>query len=537
MKFLATFCLLLVSVASFAQRTPYTFATLTNLVATDPRSYSGGGVASLLVLGRTTAGDWGRPKVWNYSASASSATNQWNVTPASGTGRLSTVETNDFLPLVAGSANPITGSLSLESPFTTNQAIRFKYPTYPANPPVGISAGLYGTGEHYLRFGSINTNTWNMLNSWLTIDGEAGNATFLGPVTIGGVTRTNWPSGAVGYASLTTNNTFTGSQSFTGPVSFYSDVTISDLILDSLTVSGGFTVPLLPYSTNWATTYKSNVVANGAMYDVIEQLKTNTIPGLIASSNVLSGITAGKQTNSPFGNSITFDDKGRATASEAADFDNDYSVTEEFVGPTTYSLFVGTANAGAAAAGTLAVTPTNIFGMVYMSTSGSNQYPQFLSSIPFKPSGFSSASIRARFNIVALETTDDPFDVQIGAFALGTTTNRPTAGCFLLTSASLGNANWWLCNTTNSSPSYVDTGVAASANTWADMTVKITPSNSIAYNGSTAVATNSSSHPGAGSFLAAWGARIARYKHTGGAVRFVYLDRFDVKFRSGRNIP
>lgn len=544
MKFLATFCLLLVSVASFAQRTPYTFATLTNLVATDPRSYSGGGVASLLVLGRTTAGDWGRPKVWNYSASASGATNQWNVAPASGVGRLSTVETNDFLPLVAGSANPITGSLSLESPFTTNQAIRFKYPTYPANPPVGISAGLYGTGEHYLRFGSINTNTWNMLNSWLTIDGEAGNATFLGPVTIGGVTRTNWPSGATNIdaaaitsglinisripttiartadvPSLTGENSYAGGQTFNAPVTFTDEVTIDEGNVSELVITN-LLVPRITYGPSWATTYQSNAAPAGDVRAAIEAATADT------------GVTPGTYPLSLGGYGVTLDAKGRATAIDTANFQDDFDLVEEYVGPTGYSLFVGTANGGAAANGTVAVTLNNLVGMSYISTSGSNAYPQNLLSAAFVNSGMGYAQVRARFRLPLLSTDADVFEWQLGIFDLGTTTNRPKAGAWVTSNTNLGTANVYLFNGTNSTYSFVDTGIPFTNNTWLSWSVRLTPSNSIAFYGNTPVATNSSSYP-TSTFLPSWGLRMSRYLHTASATRFLYIDRQQATFRAG----
>lgn len=357
---------LLACCSSYGQlRSVFSFSTLTNLISIDPKAYSEAGSGSALVLGRYAEGDWGDPKTWVYSRSSSASTSQWVVVPASGVGRLFTVQTN--------------------------------------------SAG--GSGSDL----------------------------------------------------LTSDNLFSGSQQFSGSVEFLGPVTIDAASVAELTVT--------------------NLIIQGVTLD----------PSIVQ---------------------------------------NDFDVVEEYVGPTGYSLFVGTANGGAAASGTSAVTLTNLLGMSYISTSGSNQYPQNLLSAPFINSGMSYVQLRTRFRVPLASTDADVFEWQVGIFDLGTTTNRPKAGAWITVNTNFGNANVWLCNGTNSTYNLVDTGVPFTNAAWSSWAVRLTPSNSVAFCGTNAVATNSASYP-TSTFLPSWGGRVSRYLHTGGATRFMLFDRQQATFVSG----
>lgn len=374
---------------------------------------------------------------------------------------------------------------------------------------------------------------------------------------------TDITSGSLADARLSANvalraggNTWTGTQVFIDPVTFL-ELSISNMFVEVLQV------PFFAFSNNWATA-TNEVPTKKAVYDQLitrapidsptftgspqapHQAVGATPTNLVATVGHVSAVqeatlaaanpdlvTAQTITNGAAGNRFTVNAKGKITGVVPFDFRNDYHDIEEFVGPTGYKLFFSTANGGASGAGTTAITPTGIFGMWYLSTTGVNQYPQTVMSTPFKPSGMTRVSLRCRFQLPILSDASNPFELQVGFMALGTYTNRPTYGSFIATDSNLGNANVHLFNANNSNYSYVDTGVPLTAATWEDWTIELTPTASIAYRGETPMATNTTQHPGS-NFTAAWGGRMARYNHTAAAVRFVYWDRFEPLAIMGR---
>lgn len=268
-------------------------------------------------------------------------------------------------------------------------------------------------------------------------------------------------------------------------------------------------------------------IANGADITLTTSGGTTATPTLTDT-----GVAAGTYTLSANGNTATVDAKGRVTGIEDFDDVNDFDVIEECVGPSSYTLFQTTANGGTASAATSAIIPTNVFGALYINTAGSNQYPQAVMSGAFKNSGMLYVEISSRFSVTTLSTDADVFEWQMGIWDPGTTTNRPKHGAWLTSNTNLGNANVFLCNGTNSSYSFADTGIALTASTMARWSVRLTPSNSIAFYNGSPVVTNATSYPTA-TYLPASGIRLSRYLHTAAANRNMIVDNLKLKFRAG----
>ena len=150
----------------------------------------------------------------------------------------------------------------------------------------------------------------------------------------------------------------------------------------------------------------------------------------------------------------------------------------------------------------------------------------------FKNSGMLYVEISSRFSVTTLSTDADVFEWQMGIWDPGTTTNRPKHGAWLTSNTNLGNANVFLCNGTNSSYSFADTGIALTASTMARWSVRLTPSNSIAFYNGSPVVTNATSYPTA-TYLPASGIRLSRYLHTAAANRNMIVDNLKLKFRAG----
>ncbi len=332
---------------------------------------------------------------------------------------------------------------------------------------------------------------------------------------------TNWNAFGSGSGGGATNTTGTGDYVLSDSPTVTGNWVFDELTVGTFTVSTNLYVAEVAYGAGWNGS--SNVPTRNAVYDAI-----------VAQAATPSGVTAGTYTNSILGNTLTVGTNGLVTSMSRKNPRTDFHAIEEFVGPTTYSLFVGTANSGAAAAGTSATTPTNIFGMYYISTTGSNQFPQALCSVPFQSAGtYTSASLSGRFMLPSVPDSSDTFEPMLCIAELGSTTNKPVNGFYITLDSNLGSGNFFLVNATNSTVTAVDTGVAPSAGAWNDWTIRVTPTASIAYNGTTAVATNTGSYPGS-KFLPSWGLRAARYKHTAAATRFVYIDKMELDYDSGR---
>lgn len=496
MKTLALWLLLFASVSAWAQpRSQYSFETLTNLVATDPRSYTEGGIGAVMVQGRTSKHDWGAAKVWTYDRTSSAATNQWVVMPGTGIGRLSTVQTNDFFPLIGGSAFPIMGRMQFASPFATNQFIQFHYTGYSNNPPVGISAGLYGSGEHYLRFGSINTNTWNMLNSWLTIDGQSGAAAFGGSVSIGGVVRTNWPDSASNVAgeaitsgtinilrmpsgvatdaevaamfgSLTADNTWLGSQNFLGSVNFAN-------------LGVGYLIATNFVSTTWTNTGNAVVVGSLSAGSVLSG-GTNLHTMIKAVESSVSTLS-----NRVYGDRFGFRLWDPLMNGTAASGDAGVSILNN--GGTSGILASGLAGRP----GVKFIRSTAIdqgpligwhgIGTILAPVAGSSERYEF--------------EVDFRTPDTAPGQAGNFYDLQIGLNSRASGTNSPTdfVGLRYFTNIISGVQQWAAVTVSNSSsPTIIDTGVGYTNSAWYRMKVRLDSTNAVMTINGTPVATNSS---------------------------------------------
>lgn len=271
-------------------------------------------------------------------------------------------------------------------------------------------------------------------------------------------------------------------------------------------------------------------IADGADITLATSGGTTATPTLTDT-----GVTNGTYTLSANGNTATVDAKGRITAIEDFDDVNDFDLVDEFVGPTGLLLCNSVNNGGSGANGTSAVTLTNLLGTRYMSTTGSNQFPSLYIVASLKNTGISYAQVSSRFYVPTLSDDANIFEFQLGAFdAASTTTNRPAAGSWITANTNLGTANFYLVNGTNATYNAVDTGIPLTASTWHNWTVRITPSNSVAFYGNTPVATNALSYPTT-TFLSAWGFRNPRYNHTAAAARNIYFDNMKLRFRAGPN--
>ena len=268
-------------------------------------------------------------------------------------------------------------------------------------------------------------------------------------------------------------------------------------------------------------------IADGADITLATSGGTTATPTLTDT-----GVTNGTYTLSANGNTATVDAKGRITAIENLDDVNDFDLVDEFVGPSTYTLFNPAANSGSTAAGGVSTTLTNLLGTRWIMTSGSNQYPILVCSAPFKNAGMQYVQLAMRFYFPLLSTDADPWEFQMGIYDAATTTNRPANGSWITGNTNLGTANFYLCNGTNSTYNFVDTGITMTATNWHDWAVRMTPSNSIAFYRSAPVATNALNYP-TSTYMSVWAIRMSRFAHTAAAQRFIYVDNGRIKFRSG----
>ena len=191
MKTIATLGLsLVIACSAFAQRTVtvntsdvFTYPTATRLWGTNFSLFAWQSLTNSVVAGSNLTLSYDTTnRTITFTASEGGSVS--SVFGRTGTVTASSSDYSAYyLPLSAGSGYPLTGRLELGSAYGTNQAIQFWFSGYHGNNPASISAGLHGTGEHYLRFGSVDTNSWNMANSWLTIDVDSGLTVFSGTVT------------------------------------------------------------------------------------------------------------------------------------------------------------------------------------------------------------------------------------------------------------------------------------------------------------------------------------------------------------------
>ncbi len=268
-------------------------------------------------------------------------------------------------------------------------------------------------------------------------------------------------------------------------------------------------------------------IADGADITLATSGGTTATPTLTDT-----GVAAGTYTLSANGNTATVDAKGRITEIEDFDNVNDFDMADEMLGTTTGSLFTPAANNGQTAFTTSATTLTNLVGSRYIYTTFTNQYPTLLAGVPFINSGMGYASLSMRFYLPLLSENANRWEMQMGMWDSAPSTNRPVNGSWITYNTNTGSANFQLCNGTNSTYSFEDTGITASATTWHDWTVRMTPSNSVAFYGKTPVATNSASYP-TGKYISGWGIRMARYNETSSAGRYIYVDNGRIRFRSG----
>jgi len=361
--------------------------------------------------------------------------------------------------------------------------------------------------EATLLYGGLNNN-----NTWTGTQTFTNDVDFLGDVSFNMLTVNT-------FQSTTWTNT--------------GDVTVgSNLVVNGSITLGGVA------RTNWPTGGGSSITINGSgtLTNIADgaDITLRASGGTTATPTLTdTGVTNGTYTLSANGNTATVDEKGRITAIEDFDDVNDFDLVDEFVGPTGLLLCNSVNNGGSAANGTSAVTLTNLLGTRYMSTTGSNQFPSLYIVASLKNTGISYAQVSSRFYVPTLSDDANIFEFQLGVFdAASTATNRPAAGSWITANTNLGTANFYLVNGTNSTYNAVDTGIPLTASTWHNWAVRITPSNSVAFYGNTPVATNALSYPTA-TFLSAWGFRNPRYNHTAAAARNIYFDNMKLRFRAG----
>lgn len=445
-------------------------------------------------------------------------------------------------------------------------------PVTPAQPPSSVLSNLSGLG------GAVGDLLIHDGTNWVRLakgtPGQIPTYTASGIVAsnppISQITTNNLPAevlleheGISQYGRLLSGitNLWNSYQRFVAGVGFDAPIDFGVGTFGSITVTQ-MLVPRVSYGVSWSTTGQSNAVAAGDVYAEIELRAPKASPGFtgnptaptpslgdadssiatteftsnaIATATAPTGVAAGTYPLSTFGNTLSIDSRGRATSVDLVDFENDFDIIDEFVGPNSTggaTFWQVTPNGGTFGNGTFALTTTNLFGMGWIATSGVNQYPISILPAAFFNSGMSYAQVTGRLRLPVLSDNTELFEWQFGIFDIGTTTNRPKAGAWITSNTQLGNGNVWLVNGTNSTYSFLDTGIAMSAATWSQWAVRLTPSNSIAFYGGTPVATNSASYP-INTFLPYWGSRLSRYFQTAAATRYLYFDRCRARFRAG----
>lgn len=202
-----------------------------------------------------------------------------------------------------------------------------------------------------------------------------------------------------------------------------------------------------------------------------------------------------------------------------------HHIVEEYYGGAGSVFFTFGNVGGAAAIGTFAVTDTNILGSAYLESNSVGDAPSITAVGSSKVSGDASIIHMERLRLPALATDTDYFEVIIGIGSYLANTNRPALGCSLVYSTNYPSTNWLLMNSTNSTHSFVDTGIPVVTSEYQYIGVGLYSGGCVAYTNWVPVVTNTANATG-GAFLG--GPYIKMSRFSGTAARYIYLDRSEI---------
>jgi hypothetical protein len=306
-------------------------------------------------------------------------------------------------------------------------------------------------------------------------------------LTFGGEARTNWPSGGNVYTS--SNNVFTGTNTFSGPTSF------DQLLIGTLTVQSNLFVPQTPYGPSWNGS--SNAPSMDALYDKIE------------SSVLPPGATLGMQlifdgTNLVWGDSFKFWEMSHECGAGI--------VSGDFIAAGGNGGGAFSANAG----------ELGHPGILQGSTgnTSTNGYTAYMSRANAIVGGGGNHSFRIWIKTPGALPTSEPYRLLVGFHDSNTGLDPvDAAGFFRLTPF----ADSWQCVTMNNNAITTNSVTyPAATNTWYHLRADVATggSNVMFYVNGTVIATNTANIPTG--VARAYGAGIQCTDDAGGTATNTY---------------